>query len=61
MADENETPQAESPPVKQIETPQVETPTEASAPVEPQVAVEGRGPRGPRGGRGGGAGRRRWP
>jgi len=55
MADENETPQAENPPVEQTETPQAETPAEATA--EPQVAVEGRGPRGPRGGRGGGAGR----
>src|SRR5436190_15809200 len=43
MADENE-------------TPQVEVPAEAPA-AEPQVPVEGRGPRGPRGGRGGGAGR----
>src|SRR5687767_4238155 len=57
MADEKETPQAESPPVEQIETPQVEKPTEATPTAEPQVAVEGRGPRGPRGGRGGGAGR----
>ena len=55
MADENETPQGETPPVEQIATPQVETPAEAAA--EPQVAVEGRGPRGPRGGRGGGPGR----
>jgi len=57
MADENETPQAENPPVEQVETPKVETPTEATPTAEPQVAVEGRGPRGPRGGRGGGAGR----
>src|ERR671912_37365 len=57
MADENETPQAENPPVEQTETPQVETPVEATPAAEPQVAVEGRGPRGPRGGRGGGAGR----
>jgi small subunit ribosomal protein S5 len=59
MADENETPQAENRPVEQIETPQVETPAEATAAAEPQIAVEGRGPRGPRGGRGGGAGRGR--
>ncbi|MFL6756380.1 MAG: 30S ribosomal protein S5 [Sphingomicrobium sp.] len=57
MADENETPQAETPPVQQVETPPAATPVEATAAAEPQVPVEGRGPRGPRGGRGGGAGR----
>jgi len=58
MADEKET--------AQVETPQVETPIEATPTAEPQVPVEGRGPRGPRGGgrgrgggdRGGGRGRR---
>jgi small subunit ribosomal protein S5 len=59
MADENETPQAETPPAEQVETPKVETPIEATPTAEPEVAVEGRGPRGPRGGRGGGAGRGR--
>ena len=65
MADEKDTPQVDAPPVEQaatppaeqVETPQVETPVEATPAAEPQVAVEGRGPRGPRGGRGGGAGR----
>ncbi|MFL6767814.1 MAG: 30S ribosomal protein S5 [Sphingomicrobium sp.] len=62
MADEKETPpvetaQVETPPAEQVETPKVETPIEATPTAEPQVPVEGRGPRGPRGGRGGGAGR----
>src|SRR5215218_7802257 len=62
MADEKETPpvetaQVETPPAEQVEAPQVDTPVEATPAAEPQVAVEGRGPRGPRGGRGGGPGR----
>ena len=56
MADENETPQVETPPAEQVETPKVETPVEATPTAEPQVPVEGRGPRGPRGGRGRGGG-----
>ena len=57
MADEKET--GQTPPAEQVATPQVETPIEATPAAEPEVAVEGRGPRGPRGGRGGGAGRGR--
>src|SRR5688500_11579752 len=65
MADEKDTPQvdtpsveqAATPPAEQVETSKVETPVEATPAAEPQIAVEGRGPRGPRGGRGGGAGR----
>ena len=56
MADEKETGQVETPPVEQVETPKVETPIEATPAAEPEVAVEGRGPRGPRGGRGRGGG-----
>jgi len=53
MADEKDTPQAEA---EQVETPKVETPIEATPTAEPQVPVEGRGPRGPRGGGGRGRG-----
>jgi len=61
MADEKETPpvetaQADASPAEQVATPQVETPIEATPTAEPEVAVEGRGPRGPRGGRGRGGG-----
>src|ERR687890_1057862 len=51
-----ETAQVETPPAEQVATPQVETPIEATPTAEPEVAVEGRGPRGPRGGRGRGGG-----
>ena len=54
MADEKET--GQTPPAEQVATPQVETPVEATPAAEPEVAVEGRGPRGPRGGRGRGGG-----
>jgi len=54
MADEKET--GQTPPAEQVATPQVETPVEAPPAAEPEVAVEGRGPRGPRGGRGRGGG-----
>src|SRR5688572_14234624 len=54
MADEKET--GQTPPAEQVATPQVETPVEATPTAEPEVAVEGRGPRGPRGGRGRGGG-----